>query len=63
MLPVALNSFTILHVNLRGWLSHKDELHFYLTLLPKFPHLIAINETFLDDSVETATLFFLLPTL
>ena len=44
-------SFSVLHVNIRGWRSHVDELSTYVELLDSKPSLIAVNETFLNRSV------------
>ena len=45
------SSFSVLHVNIRGWRSHVDELAAYLDVLPQKPSFIAVNETFLNKSV------------
>jgi hypothetical protein len=42
---------TLLHINIRGWRSHSDELSSYLHALPEKPKLIALNETFVNRSV------------
>ena len=41
----------MLHVNIRGWRSHCDELSAYLNLLEHKPTLVAINESFVNRSV------------
>ena len=46
------NTFDILHVNIRGLLSHVAELTARLRLMEVKPVLLCINETFLDPSVE-----------
>ena len=50
--PSIFGNFSILHCNIRGFLSHRAELEGHLRLLPEAPALICINETFLDDSVD-----------
>ena len=45
----------VLHVNIRGWLSHFVELEAHVCLLPYKPMIIFVNETFLDESVESIT--------
>ena len=42
---------SILHCNIRGWLSHRDEFLGHISLA-KFPSLLFLNETLLDDSVQ-----------
>ena len=50
--PDFSSSFSVLHVNIRGWRSHVDELAAYVELLPQKPSFIAVNETFLNRSVK-----------
>ena len=50
--PDFSSSFSVLHVNIRGWRSHVDELAAYVELLPQKPSFIAVNETFLNKSVK-----------
>ena len=45
-------SFSVLHVNIRGWRLHVDKLSTYVDLLDSKPSLIAVNETFLHRSVS-----------
>jgi len=40
-----------MHCNIRGWISHKDELHGHI-VQSDCPSLIVLNETLLDESVE-----------
>ena len=46
------SSFSVLHVNIRGWRSHVDELTAYVQLLDKKPSVIVVNETFLNKAVS-----------
>ena len=46
-----LNSLTVLHCNIRGWLSHCDELFGHIHTL-NGPSLVLLNETLLDSSVS-----------
>ena len=48
--------FRVLHVNIRGWISHVAELVARLRRLQEKPDLICVNETFLDRTVEHLTL-------
>ena len=48
--------FRVLHVNIRGWISHAAELVARLRRLTKKPDLICVNETFLNRTVEHLTL-------
>ena len=41
-----------MHISIRGWRSHSDELSSYLHALPEKPKLIALNETFVNRSVS-----------
>ena len=50
--PVTFSEITILHMNIRGFLSHLAELEIYIDNLPNRPSIITLNETFLDKSVE-----------
>ena len=54
--PVESYNITILHCNIRGFLSHTTELEGRLTLLSYKPMIITLNETFLDESVKAITL-------
>ena len=54
--PCSLNDISVLHVNIRGWRSHCDELSAYLNLLEQKPKLVAMNESFLHRSVLVALL-------
>ena len=49
--PDTSSTFSILHLNVRGWRSHVDELSAYIDLLDTKPSFIAVNETFLNKSV------------
>ena len=44
--------FRILHVNIRGWISHAAELAARIRQMQERPDLICVNETFLDRTVE-----------
>ena len=48
----SFSDVTLLHINIRGWRSHSDELSSYLHALPEKPKLIALNETFVNRSVS-----------
>ena len=48
--PSIINCFTILHHNIRGFLSHKRELEILLSIY-KYPNFVALVETFLSSSV------------
>ena len=50
--PDTSSSFSFLHLNIRGWRSHVDELRGYLDLLEAKPKVIAVNDTFLNQSVS-----------
>ncbi len=52
---IDFSSFTIDHVNIRGFTSHRAELEGHIKLNGDKPHLLAINETFLTRAVESAT--------
>ena len=52
---VEFEKLSILHCNLRGWLSHHDELEAHIHLLHN-PSLIFLNETLLNKSVESPKL-------
>ena len=59
--PMVQNSavdsvLSILHVNIRGWLSHHAELEAHIRLLPKKPMIVAVNESFLNASVSSVKL-------
>ena len=45
---VSLCDFTILHINIRGWRSHANELAAYCSGLCPKPTFVAVNETFLN---------------
>ena len=49
------SSFSLIHLNIRGFLSHRHELEVYLGLLG-FPSFVGLTETFLDRSVGNPTL-------
>ena len=54
-LSTCLGSFsdvTLLHINIRGWRVHSDEVSVYLHALPEKPKLIALNETFVNQKVS-----------
>ena len=44
--------FKILHVNIRGWISHAAELLARIRLMNEKSDLICVNETFLDRTIE-----------
>ena len=46
------NRFTLDHINIRGFTSHRTELQAHLDLNGPKPQLLAINETWLQRSVE-----------
>ena len=48
--------FRVLHVNIRGWVSHVAELVARLRRMKEKPNLICVNETFLDRTLEHLTL-------
>ncbi len=48
---LALNAFSIVHFNIRGFLSKVDELDAVLEALGR-PSLVALSETFLNESVK-----------
>ena len=48
--------FRVLHVNIRGWVSHVAELAARLRRMKEKPNLICVNETFLDRTLEHRTL-------
>ena len=50
------NSLTLLHCNIRGWLSHKDELFGHMQFMDPLPSLVLLNETLLNNSVQDPTL-------
>ena len=49
------SSFSMVHVNIRGFLSHRHELEVYLETLG-FPNFVGLTETFLDKSVINPTM-------
>ena len=49
-------NISILHLNIRGFLSHKSELKARIRLMPSLPTLICLNETFLDKSLDNIVL-------
>ena len=51
---VSLCEFSVLHINLRGWRSHVDELAVYCSSFSVKPTLVAVNETFLNKSVDAS---------
>ena len=50
------SSFILFHANIRGFYSNIDELETVFQLSDRKPALIALNETFLDDSTHSASL-------
>ena len=54
--PSNLSDFSIDHVNIRGFYSKKVEREAYLQISDRKPHAVALNETFLDQSIDTITL-------
>ena len=44
---------SILHIYLRGWLSHNAELAAHIRLLSEQPTIVCVNETVLDENVES----------
>jgi hypothetical protein len=44
-------SFTVLHVNCRGWRYNEPALSAQISLMHQRPSLVCVNETWLDDSV------------
>ena len=50
-----LGELLIFHVNIRGLVSRLDELTGRLRLLPRLPHLVCLNETFLDEAKKRKT--------
>ena len=55
-LPLPSETFRILHINSRGFVSHQIELEAYIDSLPAKPGIICLNETFLDKAVQSPTL-------
>ena len=53
--PEIMHSFTFLHHNIRGFLSHKYELEVLLEA-NNYPMLVALTETFLNRSVQVPKL-------
>lgn len=54
--PFELAGFTILHVNVRGFISHQHELQASIRLMQPRPNIICMNETFLNQSVQQINL-------
>ena len=50
--PSPFREFSIFHCNIRGFLSHRAELEGQLQMMPSLPHMVCLNETLLDESVE-----------
>ena len=48
--------FRVLHVNIKGWISHAAELVAKLRRLTEKPDLICVNETALNRIIEHLTL-------
>ena len=48
---ILINQLSILQCNIRGWISHHDELEVILDLQSR-PSLIFLNETLLNQSIE-----------
>jgi hypothetical protein len=46
----------VLHVNIRGFVSHSAELAAHIRLMKAAPSIVCINETFLDKLVENVEL-------
>jgi len=44
----SFDKISFLHINIRGWRSHYVELEATLQLMTEKPHVICVNETFLD---------------
>jgi len=55
MPPSVIDKFTILHHNIRGFLSHRDELEILLYKY-EYPSFVGLVETFLDDSIQAPAL-------
>ena len=53
---VSSHPITILHSNIRGFISHSTELLGQIELLTTKPSFISLNETLLDASIEDLTL-------
>ena len=49
---LSFSNISVLLVNIRGWRSHCDELSAYVSILEEKPKLIAVNESFLNESVK-----------
>ena len=49
-------TFRVLHVNIRGWISHAAELAARIRKLQERPDLIRVKETFLNRTIEHITL-------
>ena len=54
--PAIGTDISILHCNIRGFASHRNELEVQLDLMPSKPYIIALNESFLDQSTITPSL-------
>ena len=48
--------FTFEHLNIRGFLGKRAELEGHLNLVENPPQLLALNETFLDKSIESVAI-------
>ena len=55
-MPSFDTSFTMMHANIRGFISHRAELEASISLLPAMPSIVCLNETFLDKSVLSIAL-------
>jgi hypothetical protein len=47
-----LNALVLLQCNIRGWISHKDELYGHIGLMEHRPSLVLLNETLWDASLQ-----------
>ena len=54
--PFEFDSFTVLHQDIQGFVSHRVELETVVETLPKPPNFIALTETWLDESTKDITI-------
>ena len=54
LVPADEEDLLVLHVNIQGLVSHIAELAARIRLMPVRPHLICVNETFLDEAKRAA---------
>ena len=54
--PAPSIHISILHLNIRGYLSHRSELQLQLKLMTEQPTIIIMNEIFLDNSTPSIDL-------